>query len=387
MTEYYTAMVFLSCLALCALSILVYENNRLDQNQKYRFYETYALIMLATITEWSAVFLNGAPEWTRGLHILVKCLDYCLTPVAGVLFVRQISERGKWQRPVLFLLLVNAVLEIISAFTGWIYYVDAENYYHHGPLYFIYVVVFCLAIAYVLFGFLVYGKNFNRQNRTSLYAIMLLVCLGVGLQEGLGSNMRTVCFSLAVGSVLLFIHYSEFLQLKNDNDMSYQKKLLATDNLTGLQSRYAYTEMLNAYKNQDVFPENLVAFVIDINGLKTVNDTLGHEAGDEMIQGAAACIAQVLGKYGACFRTGGDEFVAILRMDKGQIAEAQQALRDAAASWNGHTVEVLSFSTGYAIAAEHPGLSIEQIVHAADQMMYANKAAYYRQAGKDRRKQ
>lgn len=118
MTEYYTAMVFLSCLALCALSILVYENNRLDQNQKYRFYETYALIMLSTITEWSAVFLNGAPEWTRGLHILVKCLDYCLTPVAGVLFVRQISERGKWQRPVLFLLLVNAILEIISAFTG-----------------------------------------------------------------------------------------------------------------------------------------------------------------------------------------------------------------------------------------------------------------------------
>lgn len=166
-----------------------------------------------------------------------------------------------------------------------------------------------------------------------------------------------------------------------------RKKLLATDNLTGLQSRYAYTEMLNAYKNQDVFPENLVAFVIDINGLKTVNDTLGHEAGDEMIQGAAACIAQVLGKYGACFRTGGDEFVAILRMDKRQIAEAQQALSDAAASWNGHTVEVLSFSTGYAIAAEYPGLSIEQIVHAADQIMYANKAAYYRQAGKDRRKQ
>ena len=51
---------------------------------------------------------------------------------------------------------------------------------------------------------------------------------------------------------------------------------------------------------------NFVVFLIDINGLKVVNDTLGHEAGDELICGAAACITSTFKDKGNTYRIGGD---------------------------------------------------------------------------------
>ncbi|MDY5020845.1 MAG: diguanylate cyclase [Blautia sp.] len=377
MTEYYTAIVFLSCLALCVMGILVFENGRFDKKTKYRFYETYALIILASVAEWAGVVLNGAPGWTKGIHALMKCLDYIATPIAGVLFVRQVSQRNRLQKYMWILLAANAVFEVLSVFTGWSFYIDAENYYHHGPLYLIYVAVFILAIIFVLMEFLFYGRKYKRKNRFSLCAIIFLVCLGIALQEIIGGVLRTSIFALNMGSILLFIHYSEFQQQKSDDDIFYQKTLIDTDVLTGMLSRYAYTETMKEYSQKQILPENLVVFVIDINGLKTVNDNMGHEAGDELICGAAACIAEALGPYGKCFRTGGDEFAAILEMDTKKTEEVLENLNRTAAKWKGKMVDHLSLSSGYAIAREYPEMTVDKIVNLADRMMYINKAEYH----------
>lgn len=93
MMDTYTAIVILSCLSICVLSILVYENARFDQTTKYRFYLTYALVIISTISEWLGIILNGAPAWTVGLHRIVKCVDYIVTPIVGVCFDLQVSEK------------------------------------------------------------------------------------------------------------------------------------------------------------------------------------------------------------------------------------------------------------------------------------------------------
>ena len=53
-------------------------------------------------------------------------------------------------------------------------------------------------------------------------------------------------------------------------------------------------------------------FSVDVNGLKKVNDTKGHTAGDELIKGAANCLTLAVGNNGKVYRTGGDEFMAVL---------------------------------------------------------------------------
>lgn len=388
MLGYYTAVVAMSCLTLVVLTILVYENGRLTKKMKIRFYETYAMIMVSMLAEWAGVAMNGAPAWTMGIHAVLKCVDYIVTPVAGVLFARQVSVRDGWgkSKKLLFILLFNIILEISSIFTGWTFYIDEHNVYYHGPFYLVYVIIYCISIGYVILEFRLYGKQFKKKNVVSLYAIITLSCIGIGLQELVGSNIRTSCLALMLGSVLLFIHFSEFQQQLNDEKMKHQKMLVETDALTGLFSRYAYIETLDKYGQEESLPSDLVVFSIDVNGLKTVNDTLGHEAGDELIRGAAECIFWAFGDYGKCFRTGGDEFIAIVRMEQRQIERVQKTLARAANGWHGEKIGKLSISVGYALAKEHPGMTVEKMVNVADKMMYKNKADYYQRTGMDRRK-
>lgn len=370
----YTATVILSGLTLCVLSILVHENARLPAAVKRRFYLTYTLVLLATVSEWLGIILNGMPEWTVGLHRIVKCIDYIITPVVGVCFAWQVSDDNEWKRHhwVIVVLILNALLQIVSIFTGWTFYIDETNHYCHGPLYIVYSIFYCIAIVDVLFSFLVYSRSFKKQNKGSIYSIVVLCCTGIALQELGDGSIRTSCLSLALGSLLLFIHYSELQQQRNDERLLRQKALIETDALTGVFSRYSYIMTLNEYHQQDALPQGLAVFSIDINGLKFANDTQGHAAGDRIICKAAKCLKEVFDQDGNCFRVGGDEFIAIVQIEAEHIAEKCKALSAETGNQEGW-----SLSFGYALAEEHPGLSIEELVNVADKMMYANKEAYY----------
>ena len=388
MLNYYSVIVLFSCTALGILSILVHENVQLDKKTKRRFYETYIVVALAAFAEWLASFLNGAPSWTIEIHVVAKCMDYILTPMAGVLLVRQISKMDKWQKVMWVLLGANAVFQMISVFTGWTYYVDsATNYYYHGPMYLVYMSVYIVSILFLTYEFQLYGKQFAKRNQASLYAIVFMACAGIAVQEIVGSGMRTSYLSLTFGSILLFIHYSQFGQQAKEATLSQQRRLIETDALTGMYSRYAHMNELNSYNEMEELPENLSVYVIDINGLKETNDSMGHVAGDELIRGAAECIAKVTAKFGKCFRTGGDEFVLILSLENENPEELQQEIVEEVAGWRGTIVDKMSLSVGYACAKDNAGLSVEELIHQADRMMYYNKAQYYRQAGIDRRKQ
>ncbi|MGN1094021.1 MAG: diguanylate cyclase domain-containing protein [Candidatus Neoclostridium sp.] len=374
MLDNYTAIVILSCLTIFILGILVYENARFDKATKRKFYVTYVLLLIATLSEWAGIALNGAPAWTIWLHRVVKCIDYVVTPVAGVCFALQVLEKKEQKKHVWIavILAANALLQIISLFTGWTFYVDANNEYRHGPLYIVYTVIYCISILDILISFLVYSKKFRRQNRPSLYAIIVLACIGIAFQELGGGNIRTACLSLAFCSALLFIHYNEFTQQKNDDKLNYQKKLAETDVLTGMRSRYSYVRTLDEYRKEPM-PHDLVVYSVDINGLKSVNDNSGHASGDRLILDAAECISETFGQYGKCFRIGGDEFIAIVNAEKSKTSELRRTLCEAAEKRDG-----LSLSSGYAAAVEYPGYSIEELINVADKMMYADKENYYR---------
>lgn len=164
-----TAIVILSCLTIGVPAILVNENARFEKTAKHRFYETYACIIVASLSEWVGIILNGAPGWTVGIHRAVKCIDYIFTPIAGICFALQVSDEGEWKKHIWIavILLANALLEITSLFTGWIFYIDGGNVYCHGPLYLVYTIVYCLAIVDVLISFRAYSKKFRRQNKKS----------------------------------------------------------------------------------------------------------------------------------------------------------------------------------------------------------------------------
>lgn len=186
-----------------------------------------------------------------------------------------------------------------------------------------------------------------------------------------------LCLIGIVSILILWINeYYRSLQLKMDQKLTEQHVKISIDSLTGALSRFAYQDALVSYKHQ--ISDDFVVFMMDINGLKAVNDSLGHEAGNELICGAATCIRKAVGGNGRTFRVGGDEFVVLGTMKKPQAEQTLAALERITAAWSGDKVKKLRIAAGYALAIEFSGYSVESLIKVADQAMYEQKKEYYR---------
>ena len=386
MINYYTSIIILSLMTLAVLSVLIYENGRIPREDKQLLYLTYALIALSALAEWCGVQLDGDARVPAWVLKSIKCADYILTPMAGGALVFQMRLHNKWQLALNGILVANTAFQIVALFTGWMVTIDAQNHYVHGPLYGVFLIVSLAIIGVVTMQFVLYGRSFRRQNRKSLYGILTLVVMAIFLQEGVLGNNRTAYLGLTIGAALMFIHFTEFSQLATDDFVFQQQLALETDTLTGVYSRYAYSKALKEYNEVGALPEGFAAFTIDINGLKRVNDTIGHEAGDELILGAARCIRLAF-ITGRCFRTGGDEFVVLAEnMNRVSADVTLSRLNREANKWRGEKIKSLHLAAGYALAEDYPDLTSEKLVHEADLAMYEAKAEYYRKTGIERRR-
>ena len=157
------------------------------------------------------------------------------------------------------------------------------------------------------------------------------------------------------------------------------------DQSTQLLNRRAFEEK-KAELAQAGLKEDFVYITADLNGLKRVNDNLGHAAGDELIKGAADCLKECFGKHGDVYRIGGDEFAAMLRLSDAGIKEAMDRLDRTTERWSGQLVKSLSISCGSASSREFPSENIGELIRISDERMYAAKAAYYARTGFERRK-
>lgn len=149
------------------------------------------------------------------------------------------------------------------------------------------------------------------------------------------------------------------------------------DEQTGLFNRRAFERRIEELASKGM-PQDMVVVTLDINGLKTANDTLGHAAGDELILGTAQCLKQCLSPYGMIFRTGGDEFVAFLELSETQVPSVCGQFQQAVAQWQGKKVDKLSVSCGFASLRESgPETNISDLVVLSDKRMYEAKTRHY----------
>lgn len=132
--------------------------------------------------------------------------------------------------------------------------------------------------------------------------------------------------------------------------------------------------------------DDLVVVMADLNCLKRANDTLGHEAGDELIRGAADCLQTCFAPYGRVYRTGGDEYCALLHVHERRLEELKDELAIVSSAWKGTLVDSLSISCGYAPSWEFPEANVSDLCNIADERMYEDKKRYYERTGIDRRR-
>jgi diguanylate cyclase (GGDEF)-like protein len=165
-----------------------------------------------------------------------------------------------------------------------------------------------------------------------------------------------------------------------DNQKKKEEELLLksnVDELTGLYNRRAYEEDIDEH-NDSVTAENFVFVSLDVNGLKLVNDTKGHVAGDELLVGVANCMKQCFQPYGKVYRLGGDEFVAMIFADEAQLEKIKKEFEQATAQWSGSLIDRLSVSCGYVKKSEVETTSVHEMADIADKDMYEAKSDFYR---------
>ncbi|MDD6234794.1 MAG: diguanylate cyclase [Lachnospiraceae bacterium] len=154
---------------------------------------------------------------------------------------------------------------------------------------------------------------------------------------------------------------------------------LELDALTGFKNRKAYYNDIDAIENDKDRQNKPVGVIFaDVNGLKEVNDSFGHEAGDELIASVAGNITDIFPKAER-YRFGGDEFV-VLSYDTCE-KEFNTKADKLSELWNG--ANPASFGK---IWLDH-SVNFEKAVSAADEIMYMNKSRYYKDKMHERRRQ
>ena len=168
-------------------------------------------------------------------------------------------------------------------------------------------------------------------------------------------NVKEVLESVA-------IFFSE--ELRNYNLAQEMTYISTHDVLTDLGNRHSFNSTMRMVEGMDL---SVGVCFIDINGLKQVNDTKGHDAGDSLIKEVANAITTVFKKK-YCYRIGGDEFVALIpQMDGDYFYQLTEKLRKKSAK------------VPMAIGAmwQDNANNIEELINAADSLMYADKAEFY----------
>ena len=173
-------------------------------------------------------------------------------------------------------------------------------------------------------------------------------------------------------ALMLFIGY-EFIKAVRYAAMNrtLQRKVYL-DSATGLPNKNKCEELLDepAPPTEDV---GICSF--DLNNLRRINNSMGHEAGDAYIHRFAACLRASMPEEQFVGRAGGDEFIAVTHgLDKEKMNECLAKVRSDMAEESKQCPDTpLSYAVGFALAADFPDSTMRDLFNYADKNMYINK--------------
>jgi diguanylate cyclase (GGDEF)-like protein len=154
------------------------------------------------------------------------------------------------------------------------------------------------------------------------------------------------------------------------------EQLANTDLLTGLPNRrYAQKHLVQELAQAHRYGRPLSAMVLDLDYFKSINDTLGHAAGDEVLKHAASVMQNALRASDVLCRWGGEEFLAIIpNADLSAAAKLAERLRAALVAQQPQGLALkrpMTVSIG--VGSCPPARDLESLLHAADQALYRAK--------------
>jgi len=234
-------------------------------------------------------------------------LSFFLSPVLPSLWVAYVhfyifpnerKTKGLFY-PLCILNVLNASALVISQLLGfgWFYYIDTENIYHRGPFF---LIPAFITIILMLVAFVIIVKNRKSLGNKTFFSLIFFAIppfVSIILQiafYGISFMLNSVVLSLLV----------VFLNIQNYS--------IHTDHLTGLNNRRKLDAYLKEKINLCTSDKVFSIILLDINDFKCINDTYGHNIGDNALETAAKLLKSCLRARDFIARYGGDEFCIVI---------------------------------------------------------------------------
>ena len=350
---YYNSLFLIFFFAIWLIS------QRSSRDQEFRFFWlTLISCLLLVIQDFLETITSLDPDlkfWRTTLSIF----GYFLRTTAAVglvLAAGNPEHRKKWLWIPCF---INLAVCCTAYFSDIAFGFDQDYRFYRGPLGYVPFIIPILYLVYILGishrRFLRYDRRFDQQ----LLIGCALFCLLSGALDALYGGVR-LHDAMLISSVFFYL----FLR-------SYD---IRKDALTQLLNRQSlYDDCLSKRRSISA------AVSLDFNGLKQLNDSLGHTAGDEALRKVGECIRESLGSNALGYRIGGDEFVILYtHTDESSVRKSIDSIQKTTME-NG-----CSIACGYAMreAGEDP----ETLIQRSDMKMFEDKARFYQERRNDRRK-
>ena len=244
--------------------------------------------------------------------------------------------------------IVCVPLFFFSQWTHLVVWYHENNHFASGPLRYLPYILFAFYIFVFFFQNVRYFHSYSKMNRIAARYIVLGACFGVLIYfyfDGYKDYSVIFTSSILLYYVLVYIHMARMDQLTQlpNRQSFYQDIALRLEDITGVIS-------------------------IDMNELKYLNDTLGHEAGDMALEVVAGVFRNNCNGKCTAYRVGGDEFMVICRNTN------EFDIRTMVFNMREHLKQTsYTCAFGYAMCSED--VSVEEALRIADERMYADKAA------------
>lgn len=331
---------FIMLTLLIGMYIMTLFDVYLDKRTLYLLRCTEFLILAASVFSRIEAYFGTLDHPTLWRQLL-SALCYTINPVILMMMVFIANKKARWFTTVPAAL--NAVVAFSVFFSRIAYFFTEDNTFDRGPLgYMPYVT----SVFYILLLFLVSFRVLARRSQQEGVVVLFLavtgaVCSVLSYYEH--DNLVFPAFTAELLLYYLFIY----------------SQLTRRDALTGLRNRQSF------YSELHKFPGTVTGIVsIDMNELKWMNDTLGHEAGDRALRAIAEVFLRADAAGDPVYRTGGDEFIMICRgRSNGEMQKTVETLR--------RGVTEAGYSCAFGLAA---GKGIDEMMKEADRLMYEDKA-------------
>lgn len=356
----------------------------------------FALLLVATVWALFTDFLNwafdGALEfwhmtyWFTVGSLCMGSILACILSLYLYCYMEDTHDLRQMRKPAIVCAIINLISFIITfslALTGTAFEF-VNGHYETGELYDI-VTALPIFTLLVLTGYIIrYVKTVGVHDALAAVGYMLFMITGALIEAE--NSVGTTYVAVTIADVFIFVMLqNEIIATEKQNVKKWMIKS-HTDALTGFYNRSAYEADLKILENGNL-GDDFVFILADVNSLKSINDSFGHNAGDELIIGAAECLEKSLGSYGKLYRIGGDEFIALIFAGQEDVEIIKKNIETATQEWRGKLVQDVTLSCGFVTKKEVGQISVKEMAVLADKRMYEAKNEYYRITGIERRKQ